>query len=413
MSDVDQQIKEATDRVMKRFEDKKINLEASTIAKDIGNLVKNFEMSVTEAERTIVSREARTHKVTFFEGKSSSGVKDIAAVKDKEWVTIEGKVVHLGVPTVKSVHQLGIVSDGSGAIRFTLWARKKGVETPLPDMVLGKSYRVSNATIGTYNEALSLSIHKGTDVIEVKDVGDIKAPVIPVSSAKPGVVTIKGKITRLFPVTKDTISQVGLIGDGSGTIRFTTWKSEKLPVVDLDKSYIMEYAFCSEFNGTPSIVPTSIKEIKEVFDVKDTSHTFRGNLVQIRPGSGLVRRCPIEGCGRVLTRQNYCAVHEIQKDFIYDMRIKGVLDDGIKARDIHVPLAVVEAVTGIKLADAIKIAESSPLGMDEVLDRMRERIFGRYYDVSGVEYPDRIYVSGMTPSKPDMGEAKKILEGVV
>jgi replication factor A1 len=413
MTEIDQQIKDATERIVKKFEEKQINLDAGTISKDLTNLVKNFEMTVTEAERTITAREARTHKVSFFEGRTTSGIMDIAAVKDKDWVTVEGKVVYLGTPTSKSVHQMGVLADRSGAIRFTVWARKKGVETPLTELTLGKSYRISNATIGTYNEALSMSLHKGTDAVEIKDIGDIKPPLTMVSEAKPGVVNIKGKVVRLFQATKDTISQVGLIGDNSGTIRFTTWKSEKLPVVDIDKSYVMEYAFCSEFGGTPSIVPTSIKEIKEAFDVKDSSRTFRGNIVQIRAGSGLVRRCPIEGCGRVMTRQNYCAVHEIQKDFVYDMRIKGVLDDGNSAKNIHVPLAVVESVTGIKLADAIKIAETSPLGMDEVLDRISEKIFGRYFDVAGTEYPDRIYVGGMTPVKPDMAEAKKILGGVV
>ena len=55
-----------------------------------------------------------------------------------------------------------------------------------------------------------------------------------------------------------------------------------------------------------------------------------GVIVHLAPGSGLIKRCPVEGCNRVLSRQNYCPVHEIQKDFRYDLRIKGVLDDGIR-----------------------------------------------------------------------------------
>ena len=41
--------------------------------------------------------------------------------------------------------------------------------------------------------------------------------------------------------------------------------------------------------------------------------SVRGAIVHIAPGSGIIKRCPVEGCNRALSRQNYC--REIQTEF--------------------------------------------------------------------------------------------------
>ena len=71
--------------------------------------------------------------------------------------------------------------------------------------------------------------------------------------------------------------------------------------------------------------------------------------MNIGPGSGLIKRCPVEGCNRVLSKRNYCPVHEVQNDFRYDLRIKAVLDDGVKAHNILMLKEVVEADAGLTL----------------------------------------------------------------
>ena len=118
----------------------------------------------------------------------------------------------------------------------------------------------------------------------------------------------------------------------------------------------------------------------------------RGVIVHLAPGSGLIKRCPVPGCNRVLSRQNYCPVHEIQKDFRYDLRIKGVLDDGLRTRNLLVQKDIVESLSGMKLEEAVALAESSPLGMDEVFYWIRDAILGRYFQVRGSEMDGRILV---------------------
>ncbi len=72
-------------------------------------------------------------------------------------------------------------------------------------------------------------------------------------------------------------------------------------------------------------------------------------------------------------------MHEIQSNFRYDLRLKGVLDDGERARNILIQRDLVEKLTGITLDEAISIAESNPLGMDEIFYRVRNAVLGRYY----------------------------------
>ena len=406
--------KDATDRIVQQFAGKNISLDAKKVEVDITKLVKEFGMSLQEAERTVSAREARERSISLYAGQHKGGaVTDVASVKDKEWVTLEGTVTRLTMPQSKSIHQEGVLSDKSGDIRFVVWSRKKGT-TPVPEMKLGTWYRVTNGTIDTFREALNLRIHSGTDVQEIPGHGEIKPKITDIKDLKPGIVNLRVKVQRLFENKSDKIAQVGIVGDATGTAKFTIWKSDAgtfAPLKD-GKSYAFNHAQCVDFKGNMNLVISgSVKEISDDIQVRAGSSTFRGNVVQIRPGSGLVKRCPVTGCGRVLTKQNYCQTHEIQKDFTYDLRVKAVLDDGDKARNIHIPAKVVEDVTGMSLKDAISMSEKNPMS-DDVMAKIRQKFLFRYFDMEGAEYPDRLYITKVTPVKPDMAQAKQISKAV-
>jgi len=100
----------------------------------------------------------------------------------------------------------------------------------------------------------------------------------------------------------------------------------------------------------------------------------------------------VEGCNRVLSRQNYCPVHEIQPGFLYDLRIKGWLDDGKVTKDILIQREVAEQLVGMSMDQAKELAENNPLGTDEVFLRFRERILGRYLVCTGREIDSRMLV---------------------
>jgi replication factor A1 len=143
--------------------------------------------------------------------------------------------------------------------------------------------------------------------------------------------------------------------------------------------------------------------------VSGGSLSVRGAFVHIAPGSGIIKRCPVEGCNRALSRQNYCPVHEIQPGFIYDLRIKGWLDDGIKTQNVLLQRDVTESLTGITLKEAQEIAENNPLGMDEVFLRMRDAVLGRYVTCHGREIDNRLLVNACERLTYDSGEHTALL----
>jgi replication factor A1 len=170
------------------------------------------------------------------------------------------------------------------------------------------------------------------------------------------------------------------------------WKEEGKEQLTPGRVYNIFYALVDEFNGRLSLNLNTATILQDEGDilVNGGDTTVRGAIVHIAPGSGLIKRCPVEGCNRAISRQNYCPVHEIQPKFIYDLRIKGWLDTGEKTHNVLFPRDVVESLTGITLASAQEIAENNPLGMDEVFLRMRDTVLGRYVTCHGREIDNRL-----------------------
>jgi len=199
--------------------------------------------------------------------------------------------------------------------------------------------------------------------------------------------------------THDRILQSGLIADETGSVRFVTWKEEGRERLNPGTVYTIFYAAVDEFNGRLSLILNTSTVVPEDGDIEvnrgDTS--FEGVFVHLAPGSGLIKRCPVEGCNRVLSRQNYCPVHEIQMTFQYDLRIKGWLDNGVETRKVLVQRAETESLVGMTLEQAREIAENTPLGMDEVFLRFRDALMGRYFSCRGREMDGRLPVSSCTP----------------
>ena len=102
--------------------------------------------------------------------------------------------------------------------------------------------------------------------------------------------------------------------------------------------------------------------------------------MDIQSGSGLIKRCPVEGCTRVL-QNGRCSEHgEVDGEF--DMRIKGVLDDGHEVTEVIFDQEATEDITGISLDEAKQMAMDA-LDTTVVADEIRGKLLGRYYRVTG------------------------------
>jgi replication factor A1 len=196
-------------------------------------------------------------------------------------------------------------------------------------------------------------------------------------------VDVTVKVVDLWEPRSDSISQVGLVGDESGRIKFVAFETSELDELEEGASYKLGNVVTDEYQGDYSIKlnrTTTITELDEEIEVGDNSTTVEGALVDVQSGSGLIKRCPEEGCTRVL-QNGRCSEHgEVDGEF--DLRIKAVIDDGHEVHDVIFNREATEELTGIEL-EAAKQQAKDALDTTVVADGIRTDIVGRYYRVTG------------------------------
>jgi len=196
-------------------------------------------------------------------------------------------------------------------------------------------------------------------------------------------VELTAKVVDLWDEPHESIAQTGLLGDPTGRIKFTKWDSADLPPLEEGAVYRFSNAVTDEYEGRYSVTfnrTTVVEELDEELEVGDETAEAEGALVAIQSGSGLIKRCPEEDCTRVL-QNGRCSEHgEVDGEF--DLRIKGVVDDGVDVHEVIFDKDATEALTGISLAEAKDMAMDA-LDTTVVADEMRGKILGRYYRVAG------------------------------
>ena len=220
-------------------------------------------------------------------------------------------------------------------------------------------------------------------------------------------ITLRAKVVQLWESNHDSISQVGLVGDESGTIKFTKWAKAELPDVEEGKCYMFKNITTSEwqgqfsvkFNKTSEIVP-----IDEDIEVGSIPVEFRGAIVDIQNGSGLIKRCP--ECNRALVK-GACGEHG-KVDGVYDLRVKAVMDNGEKVQDILLNREMTESFVGITLDEAKDMATEA-LDQAVVCDMIKNKLVGRYFVASGAKLDRFILVESIKQDEEPIDEEINML----
>jgi replication factor A1 len=376
-------------RISHKINAKGQNVDSSRVDTKLRRLIEEFGVPPAEAERTVLqdlSREFGIQGLTPGSGEQ----KTLDALMPGDWATIEGKVVALSSPPSPAIAQSGIIADDTGAMRFVIWAKAQAAH--VDD---GHWYRLESVVVDEFRGVPNIKIHSGTVVHEIEHDSALIPHVTPVAGLVAGVASVRAKVIQEWDVTHDSMLQSGLLADSSGTIKFVIWKEEGRERLAPNAVYTIYYAMVDEFNGRLSLNLNTATVIREEGDIEVATGetTVNGAFIHLAPGSGLIKRCPAEGCGRVLSRQNYCPIHEIQPGFTYDLRIKGWLDNGTRTWEVLLPREVTEGLTGMTLDQARGLAENNPLGMDEVFLRIRDVVLGRYIQCRGREIDRRVLVN--------------------
>ena len=191
------------------------------------------------------------------------------------------------------------------------------------------------------------------------------------------------RVVDLWDPGHESIAQVGLLGDESGTIRFVAFETSDLPPLAEGETYRLENVVTDEYQGEYSVKlnrTTTIEEVDADIEVGDDATEVEGALIDIQSGSGLIKRCPEEGCTRVL-QNGRCSEHgQVEGEF--DLRIKGVVDDGREVHEVIFDRETTEELTGVNLEEAKDMAMDA-LDTSVVADEMSEGVLGRYYRVAG------------------------------
>ncbi|WP_268921804.1 OB-fold nucleic acid binding domain-containing protein [Methanocorpusculum vombati] len=295
--------------------------------------------------------------------------------------------------------QTGLVGDETGRIKFVLWKDDRKEK-----LVPGQVYLIKNVKVDEYNGRLSLGLNSaeysiaddGDDIVVQGVAPSVPLPVTSIRDLAVGFASLHVKFVEEWESRSERMLQTGLLGDETGRIKFVLWKDDTKEKLEPGRVYHVTNAKVDEYNGRLSLVLNNAVYEADEPDVDIAVGTvfdaYAGTIVQISGGSGLVKRCPVEGCNRVLSRQNFCPIHEIQNDYHYDLRIKAVLDDGHKAYNVLMGREVTEALTGMTMDQAIDLASESPLGLEEVQAQFTEKLCGRYVRCFGNDFEGRILV---------------------
>ncbi len=195
-------------------------------------------------------------------------------------------------------------------------------------------------------------------------------------------VSLKAKVIQLWDATSPNISQVGLIGDETGIIKFVTWAKAEKEEVKEGKSYLFKNVVTDSFGGRMQVNVnrnSQIVEIEEDVQLPPRELEVVGALIAIQQNSGLIRRCKL--CNRTMTK-DICPLHGKTEGYD-DLRIKGIIDDGKNFYEVILNEDNIRELTGIGLKEARKIAEEK-LERSAVLAELKNRLLGRYFRVAGM-----------------------------
>ena len=330
----------------------------------------------------------------------------------------------------------GILGDETGTAQFTLWNDK-------PVLEKGRVYRFINCYTKTWNDSLQINIGNNGSIEESDEtIDNVPTKQRPSSELKineiregSGNVTV---IARILSVTKREIQTKsgdtrtvysGMLCDDTGEIQFSAWNDFGL---EADKSYRIANAYVNSWKGIPQINMGDKAEVSAVDIAIDTSKVGQGNertigdivkngggldvivrgvVVDIRPGSGIIKRCP--ECNRTIIN-NDCKTHGTVEP-VPDLRMRIVIDDGTGSIATTMNREATERFTGVTFDAAFNLSKAR--GEDIVVKDLGDRLYMKHLKVRGNamidEYGVKINAKEITADDVDVKKgAKELLDEV-
>ncbi len=294
----------------------------------------------------------------------------------------------------------GVLLDDTGTMPFVAWG-----SFPLE---AGGVYRINGAKGRTFRSALQLSIDDSVKIEQSeedekyiptepkpKNLGELGGPT--------NFVILKARVLSMDSKTVNTRNGeknifFGELGDETGVMPYTLWSDEAKfsqdQVVEIKGASVKQRRGLElslddrcDFNPVEEPELPDAEELRtagtRALDIQTLEDrgggvnvTVRGVLVDMKSNSGLVKRCT--QCGRVL-QNGECAEHGLD-DGRYDLRIRGVLDDGTGTMLITVQRQSVEQLIGSTLD---QVLEDPKTARETVMQGLNDNVLLKPVEVRG------------------------------
>jgi len=391
------------EELTKALENISTNIDESQIQEELEKLL-DFRVPLDEAKRTII-RKYKSASMPVMK------IRDITAgLKGFE---VTGRIIDV---TEKSVNLRGkdtiifsgTLADEDGACSFTAWSNYS--------LKIGDVIRIKNAYSRSWHNRSEVNFGERSHVEKlpddvlpsideltktpVKKLRDVANTDLSVSS----VAVILEFSHRNVNVRGEEATIVeGVLADETAKLPFTSWVP--LDGLDIGSTIRFEKASVRMFRGVPSlnlndnttinVVDASTEELPFTFEsanmvpesipiceIMEKDGMFDvialGNIISIRPGSGIIIRCP--DCNRVI-QKNTCRAHGTVEG-VKDMRIKAILDDGTGAISVMLNRELSEITYGRSMVEAENTIQKA-MSQDAVFEDMRQVLTGKYLAVRG------------------------------
>lgn len=363
------------------------------ILEDLEKLVK-YRVPVAEAKRSII--------------KKYGGIDSIK--KTLSEVTAEDRALEITVKILdvtkreveirgtKRTILYGTMADNTAQMPFTAWREF--------DIEKGDVVNIKGAYIRSWQNQLQINLADRCEVTpqDEASLGEIKAEITPTKLAEVRerannlhllATILKTEEQTVHTKDGDRIIINGVLADDTAKLPFTAWTPN--PLIAPGNTLCINNAFSKPFRGIPTInitVQTVITQTDETIDVvvdppqqeirellrRDGAFdvVVKGNILSVRPGSGIIMRCP--ECKRVILK-NMCRVHgEVVPQ--PDLRVKSIIDDGTGSLTLVLGAELTEQIWGHSLEEAKKVAMDAG-STDIVEEDLRKQLVGRMLAARG------------------------------
>lgn len=408
--------------------------------KEVKKYVEDYGIDVDRAKRAIIKKYDTDATSSFVT--ADSIVKKIDALKGSEMnIDVIVKAIYVDKKEVnirgtKKIIISGILGDETGTCPFTIW------EGESVDLIKGETYHFKNAYTKMWNERVQINLGTRGKIEKADSTVDVPERTIPTSESREikigdikegvGNITVTGRIisteTRNINVKGESkVVYAGIIADDSGKIQYSAWNDYSLKD---GETICVKNAYVRAWRGIPQLnmgdrcevsrVTDNFGQIQEVTSKKTISDIVKiggaldvavfGTVVDLRTGSGLIKRCP--QCNRSILNDECSAHGKIEP--VFDLRMKLIVDDGTGALSAVVNRSDTEKLTGITLAAAEELAKAQS-DMDSVSREIAQMIIMKRITIKGNvmsdDYGPMMIVKEASIDDVDVvTEAKKLYE---